>query len=103
MSEDSRDIQTENKEACTILKRTLRSLVAQGAIRSRDDIIRILLEAKFDITEVTAQGITLCGPDEPENRVTLDGWLFSAGFSLSAPADLPGTPHPPAKENTREY
>lgn len=103
MSEDSRDIQAENTEASTIIKRTLRSLVAQGAIRSRDDIIRILLEAKFDITEVTAQGITLHAPDEPENRVMLDGWLFSAGFSLSAPADLPGTPHPPAKENTREY
>lgn len=61
----------------------------QGIIRSRDDLIRILSEENFEITDVTAQSITLCAPDEPENRVTLDGWLFSAGFSLSVPADHP--------------
>lgn len=89
MSEDNRDSQKENEEACAILKRALRNLVGQGIIRSRDDLIRILSEENFEITDVTAQSITLCAPDEPENRVTLDGWLFSAGFSLSVPADHP--------------
>ena len=91
MSEDNRDSQKENEEACAILKRALRNLVGQGIIRSRDDLIRILSEENFEITDVTAQSITLCAPDEPENRVTLDGWLFSAGFSLSVPADGPGS------------
>ncbi|MEB2421528.1 hypothetical protein [Citrobacter sp. R-1.5.2] len=41
MSEDNRDSQKENEEACAILKRALRNLVGQGIIRSRDDLIRI--------------------------------------------------------------
>lgn len=53
MSEDNRDSQKENEEACTILKRALRNLVGQGIIRSRDDLIRILSEENFEITDVT--------------------------------------------------
>lgn len=74
---------SDNEKATSIIKETIKLLVGEGRIHSRDDIIRHLCGAKFDIVEVTGESITLCAPDEPQNTSTLRGWLFSNQFVLS--------------------
>ncbi|TNL02323.1 hypothetical protein CYD30_27125 [Kosakonia cowanii] len=50
-------------------------------------MIRHLCGANFDITGVTEDSITVCAPDEPDNTVTLSGWLFSERFRPHLPGD----------------
>ena len=79
MSENSLICRDENAEAVKVIKETVKDLVGRGIIHSRDDIIRHLCGANFDITGVTEDSITVCAPDEP-NTVTLSGWMFSERF-----------------------
>jgi hypothetical protein len=71
-----------NEEARDIIKGTVKQLIGDGRIHSRDDIIRHLCGANFDITDVTEESITICAPDEPANTLILSGWLFSERFGL---------------------
>lgn len=49
-----------------------------------DDVIRYLIkEGGFDILSVTDTSVTLCAPDEPEETLTLTGWVFSSSFRLA--------------------
>lgn len=80
MSENTLTCRDENTEAVKVIKETAKDLVGRGIIHSRDDIIRHLFGANFDITGVTEDSITVCAPDEPDNTVTLSGWLFSERF-----------------------
>lgn len=79
-----------NEEAGEIIKGTLKKLVGGGRIHSRDDIIRHLCGANFDITDVTEESITVCAPDEPANTLILSGWLFSERFGLDRDKTLSG-------------
>lgn len=58
----------------------VRNLVASGRVNNREDVIRSLIGAGFDLTEVNEESITLCHPDEPEGTITLEGYLFSQRF-----------------------
>lgn len=47
-------------------------------------MIRYLIkEGGFDILSVTDTSVTLCVPDEPEETLTLTGWVFSSSFRLA--------------------
>ncbi|EPO62870.1 hypothetical protein H229_5209 [Klebsiella pneumoniae UHKPC02] len=47
-------------------------------------MIRYLIkEGGFDILSVTDTSVTLCAPDEPEETLTLTGWVFSSSFRLA--------------------
>lgn len=61
----------------------VRNLVASGQVNNRDDVIRSLIGAGFDLTEVTEESITLCHPDDPEVTLTLRDYLFSQRFQLN--------------------
>lgn len=69
--------------AKTALTNGVRNLVASGRVNSREDVIRSLIGAGFDLTEVREESITLCAPDEPEVTITLEGYLFSQRFQLN--------------------
>ncbi|EEL3199971.1 hypothetical protein HAR72_003168 [Salmonella enterica] len=73
---------SDNEKATNVIKETIKLLVGERRIHSRDDIIRHLCGAKFDIVDVTEESITICAPDEPVNTSTLSGWLFSDRFRL---------------------
>lgn len=62
----------------------VRNLVECGQINNRDDVIRCLIGAGFDITEVAVASITLCHPDEPEVTINLEGYVFSHRFKLNS-------------------
>lgn len=79
-----------NEEAREIIKGTVKQLVGDGRIHSRDDIIRHLCGANVDITDVREESITICAPDEPANTLILSGWLFSERFGLDRDKPLPG-------------
>nr|WP_181726221.1 hypothetical protein [Klebsiella pneumoniae] len=79
-----------NEEARDIIKGTVKQLIGDGRIHSRDDIIRHLCGANFDITDVTEESITICAPDEPANTLILSGWLFSERFGLDRDKSLSG-------------
>ena len=79
-----------NEEAREIIKGTVKQLIGDGRIHSRDDIIRHLCGANFDITDVTEESITICAPDEPANTLILSGWLFSERFGLDRDRPLSG-------------
>lgn len=80
MSENNLICRDENAQAEKIIKQTVKDLVGRGIIHCRADIIRHLCGANFDITGVTEDSITVGAPDEPDNTVTLSGWLFSEWF-----------------------
>ncbi|MCE9871483.1 hypothetical protein SJZ84_21970 [Hafnia paralvei] len=61
----------------------MRNLVASGRVNNREDVIRSLIGAGFDLIEVSEESITLCAPDEPEVTITLEGYLFSQRFQLN--------------------
>jgi hypothetical protein len=82
MSDEIKYCSGVNEDAREIIKGTVKQLVGDGRIHSRDDIIRHLCGANFDITEVTEDSITVCAPDEPDNTATLSGWLFSERFRM---------------------
>ncbi|EWG67617.1 MULTISPECIES: hypothetical protein [unclassified Enterobacter] len=90
MSDEIKCCSGVNDEAREIIKGTVKQLVGDGRVHSRDDIIRHLCGANFDITEVTEECITVCAPDEPDNTLTLSGWLFSDRFRLGQDKHLPG-------------
>lgn len=50
MSENNLTCRDENTEAVKVIKETVKDLVGRGIIHSRDDIIRHLCGANFDIT-----------------------------------------------------
>jgi len=83
MSEKDLTCCEENAEAAKIIERTITDLVGRGVIHSRDDIIRHLCGGGFTISGVTDDSIAISTPDEPENTLTLSGWLFSGQFILS--------------------
>lgn len=90
MSENNLTCRDENTEAVKVIKETVKDLVGRGIIHSRDDIIRHLCGANFDITGVTEDSITVCAPDEPDNTLILSGWLFSERFGLDRDKTLSG-------------
>ncbi|WP_282808347.1 hypothetical protein [Hafnia alvei] len=61
----------------------MRNLVASGRVNNREDVIRSLIGAGFDLIEVSEESITLCHPDEPDVTLTLTGYLFSQRFQLN--------------------
>lgn len=83
MSENELASSDDNAEAAKIIEEAIKGLVERRIIHSRDDIIRHLCGGNFTITDVTDESITICVPDEPENSLTLRGWLFSGQFILS--------------------
>ena len=74
--------------AKTALTNGVRNLVASGRVNSREDVIRSLIGAGLDLTEMTEESITACSPDEPEVTLTLRGYLFSQRFQLSHSEDM---------------
>lgn len=90
MSENNLTCRDENTEAVKVIKETVKDLVGRSIIHSRDDIIRHLCGANFDITGVTEDSITVCAPDEPANTLILSGWLFSERFGLDRDKPLSG-------------
>ncbi|EPC3764313.1 MULTISPECIES: hypothetical protein [Enterobacteriaceae] len=67
-----------------MIRRAVLRMVGVGQIHSRDDVIRYLIkEGGFDILSVTDTSVTLCVPDEPEETLTLTGWVFSSSFRLA--------------------
>ena len=73
----------EIEAAKTAIVNGVRNLVECGHINNRDDVIRCLIGAGFDLTEVAVTSITLCHPDEPEVTITLEGYVFSQRFQLN--------------------
>ena len=73
----------EIEAAKTAIVNGVRNLVECGHINNRDDVIRCLIGAGFDLIEVTEDSISLCSPDEPEVTITLKGYLFSPRFQLN--------------------
>lgn len=74
--------------AKTAIANAVRNLVASGRGNNRDDVIRSLIGAGLDLTEMTEESITVCSPDEPEVTLTLRGYLFSQRFQLSHSEDM---------------
>ncbi|MFX4311506.1 hypothetical protein F8O53_06045 [Enterobacter sp. 63] len=89
MKEENFTSQREIEEATLIIKRAIKRHVGFGYIHSRDDIIRLLVNSRFDIVDVTDESIALCVSDAPEDIVVLKGWLFSSHFRLSRSAYSP--------------
>lgn len=73
--------------AKTAIANAVRNLVASGRVNNRDDVIRSLIGAGLDLTEMTEESITVCSPDDPEVTLTLRGYLFSQRFQLSHSED----------------
>lgn len=74
----------ESEQARRMIRRSVLRMVGLGQLRSRDGVIRCLIkEGSFDILSVTDTSVTLCAPDEPEEMLTLTGWVFSSSFRLA--------------------
>lgn len=74
----------ESEQARRIIRRSVLRMVGWGQLHSRDDVIRCLIkEGGFDILSETDTSVTLCAPDEPEEMLTLTGWVFSSSFRLA--------------------
>ncbi|EPU1046008.1 hypothetical protein ACVUNM_004020 [Raoultella ornithinolytica] len=74
----------ESEQARRMIRRAVLRMVSSGLLHSRDDVIRYLIkEGGFDILSVTDTSVTLCAPDEPEETLTLTGWVFSSSFRLA--------------------
>ena len=74
----------ESEQARRMIRRAVLRMVGVGQIHSRDDVIRYLKRTGgFDILSVTDTSVTLCVPDEPEETLTLTGWVFSSSFRLA--------------------
>lgn len=74
----------ESEQARRMIRRSVLRMVGLGQLHSRDDVIRCLIkEGGFDILSVTDTSVTLCAPDEPEETLTLTGWVFSSSFRLA--------------------
>ena len=74
----------ESEQARRMIRRSVLRMVGSGQLHSRDDVIRCLIkEGGFDILSVTDTSVTLCAPDEPEEVLTLTGWVFSSSFRLA--------------------
>lgn len=86
MKEEHVTTQREIEEATLIIKNAIKSQVGSGYIHSRDDIIRLLLDSRFDIVDVTDESISICASDAPELIAVPKGWLFSSRFRLSRSA-----------------
>ena len=73
-----------SEQARRMIRRAVLRMVGLGQLHSRDDVIRCLIkEGGFDILSVTDTSVTLCAPDEPEETLTLTGWVFSSSFRLA--------------------
>ena len=74
----------ESEQARRMIRRAVLRMVSSGQLHSRDDVICYLIkEGGFDILSVTDTSVTLCAPDEPEETLTLTGWVFSSSFRLA--------------------
>ncbi|WP_154022803.1 hypothetical protein [Klebsiella oxytoca] len=74
----------ESEQARRMIRRAVLRMVGLSQLHSRDDVIRYLIkEGGFDILSVTDTSVTLCAPDEPEETLTLTGWVFSSSFRLA--------------------
>lgn len=74
----------EFEQARRMIRCAVLRMVGLGQLHSRDDVIRYLIkEGGFDILSVTDTSVTLCAPDEPEETLTLTGWVFSSSFRLA--------------------
>ena len=74
----------ESEQARRMIRRSVLRMVGSGQLHFREDVIRYLInEGGFDIVSVTDTSLTLCAPDEPEEILTLTGWVFSSVFRLA--------------------
>ncbi|HEI8763744.1 TPA: hypothetical protein SLG70_005000 [Klebsiella oxytoca] len=74
----------ESEQARRMIRRSVLRMVGSGQLHSREDVIRYLInEGGFDIVSVTDTSLTLCAPYEPEEILTLTGWVFSSVFRLA--------------------
>lgn len=89
MKEEHFTTQRETEEATLRIKNAIKRYVGSGYLHSRDDIIRLLIDSRFDIVDVTDESISLCASDAPDDIVVLKGWLFSSHFRLSRSAYFP--------------
>ncbi len=77
---------SDNDVARKIITDTIKGLVGGRVIHSREDIVRFLCGERFYIPDVSENSITVSAPDEPENTLTLTGYLFSSQFKLTRSA-----------------
>ncbi|MEG0102141.1 MAG: hypothetical protein RSE33_21020 [Hafnia sp.] len=69
-------------KAATSITSSVRALVKTGAVSCRDDIVRHLIDAGFDIRQVTDEGIDIV-VGKGEEDLCLRGYLYSSAFNLS--------------------
>ena len=74
----------ESEQARRMIRRSVLRMVGSCQLHSRDDVIHYLIkEGGFDILSASDTSVTLCVPDEPEEMLTLTGWVFSSSFRLA--------------------
>lgn len=79
---DGSDKDVVHFKAATSITSGVRALVKTGTVSCRDDIVRHLIDAGFDIRQVTDEGIDIVD-DEGGEDLCLRGYLYSSAFNLS--------------------
>ncbi|EOX1160962.1 hypothetical protein ACO4CX_004651 [Escherichia coli] len=76
-------------QTITALNNGLRHAISCGLVSNRSDVIRQLCKGGFEIVRVTNDDVTICIPDEPEELLTLTGYIYTHDFEIQ-PAMLDG-------------
>ena len=81
----NRSIPSEKMQTIAALNNGLRHAISCGLVSNRSDVIRQLCKGGFEIVRVTNNDVTICIPDEPEELLTLTGYIYTRDFEIQPP------------------
>ena len=81
----NRTIPSEKMQTIAALNNGLRHAISCGLVSNRSDVIRQLCKGGFEIVRVTNNDVTICIPDEPEELLTLTGYIYTRDFEIQPP------------------
>lgn len=83
-------IPSEKMQTIAALNNGLRHAISCGLVSNRSDVIRQLCKGGFEIVRVTNDDVTICIPDEPEELLTLTGYIYTHDFEIQPPCWMDG-------------